>query len=194
MADFPVLRTLFIHFTCADNSLFSARWPHCGLDFLPFPIRSGCDTGTFFEKAAEVGSIIEAEIVCDLCQRSGGVDEIALRFEQDAVLQDLECALAGERSADTVEAVFRQAHLFGILADAPALLEIVLYQDPETVEGASRVSDLVSGVLFQGDMPAEHHQQGTQQGVEHQRASDLGVAEFRMELVGELFDGSEMSG
>jgi len=67
------------------------------------------------EKATEICWILETEMVGDLCDRHGGVAQLALSFDQQAQMQHLYRRLTGDLETDA-------PHLLRLASQSAALV------------------------------------------------------------------------
>src|SRR3954466_4873862 len=102
---------------------------------LPELVRRGA--GLLTEEPGEMGGIGECEIVGDLVNRLTGEYELALGFGEHALADEVTGGDTGGAPDMIVEPIDRHRKLVGIEGELPLLLEMLLHQLAQRVDGCA---------------------------------------------------------
>ncbi len=146
-----------------------------------------CGAGLLAEEAGKVGGIGEGKIVGDLVDRFAGEDELALRFGEHAVADQVTGGDAGCALDVIVETVDGHGKLVGVEGKLPLLLEMLLDQFAQGLDGrAGGFEHERGGARPPGREPRHFNRDQRQQPAHGDAEAGAGKERFLVELSGQF--------
>ena len=131
------------------------------------------------EEAREIGRVVEAQIIGGLGDRHGGIEQRPLRFQQDALLDQLIWKHAGDHQAGFAQPRLGDAQGGRILGQGHVVPVMLLDQFPEAGHqggGCLGMGGLDRPGMFQ--RPGALHQDAEKMGIRRRRMGDVRTGQF----------------
>ncbi len=148
----------------------------------------GCHARMPLEGAAEVGGILETQLIGDAGHPGRHVSQLTPGFQHQALLHQVERRFSGEPEAQAVQAAFRDAQPSGNTAHLPLLFVMLFHQPPEPAEQFEILAPAAVCRTVVGMQPHQQQQHAARQPFQHQGMAGARPGRFRHQLFQQGFD------